>query len=145
MRSQPYYARLGLLAFMLFVVGRYFPLQPWHIFFQCAGAGLLMWAIVLMYLRKTGRSNWNGPTWGKKLRASPRSRRILAVLPALCAVWVPILFLLNRQWGLTDAQLGMACGVPLGISLSVLVMVKSKARSCCLPAELPQTQQGGTK
>jgi carbon starvation protein CstA len=145
MRTQPYYARLSFLAFMLLVVSRYFPTPPWHGLLQCTGVGLLIWAIVLMYLRRTGRSNWNGPSWGGKLSASPKFKRVLIVVPALCAAWVPILFLLNRRWGLSDGQLGMTCGVLLGISLVSLKFRKSAA-SCC--SELPeplQTQQGGTK
>jgi hypothetical protein len=145
MKNQPYYARLSFLAFMLLVVSRYFPAQPWHGLLQCTGIGLLIWAIVLMYLRRTGRSNWNGPNWGGKLRASPKFKRVLVIVPALCASWVPILFLLNRRWHLSDGQLGLACGVPLGISLAVLVMIKSKDRGCCGAVEEIPTQQGGTK
>ena len=144
MRTQPYYARLSFLAFMLLVVSRYFPAQPWHIFLQCLGAGLLIWAIVLLYLRRTGRSNWNGPSWGSKLHAWPASKRVLAVVPGICAALIPAIFLLNHRWGLNDGQLGMACGVLLGISLMSLKFRKSGAGCCGLPESL-HTQQGGTK
>ncbi|MGC1784014.1 MAG: hypothetical protein WA708_15945 [Acidobacteriaceae bacterium] len=145
MKPQPYYARLSLLAFMLLLVSRYFPAQPWHVVLQSTGIGVLIWAVVLLYLRKTGKSNWNGPNWGRKLRESPRLKRVLMLVPALCAAWIPILFLLNRRWGLSDGQLGFLCGVPLGISLVVLVTIKSKGRrSGCMPEETVPTQQSGT-
>ena len=144
MRSQPYYARLSFLAFALLVTSRYFPAQPWHSLLECVGVGLLVWAIVLMYLRKTGKTNWNGPNWGEKLRQSPRFKRMLGIVPALCAAWIPILFLLNRRWGLSDGEVGFLCGVPLGISLVALVLIKSKRATSCMPEKTVPTQQGGT-
>src|ERR1039458_7853239 len=106
MRPQPYYARLSFLAFMLLIVSRYFPAEPWHRLLQCAGVGSLICAIVLMYLRKTGKSYWDGPNGGQRFQAWPPSKRILTVLPAICASMIPILFPLNRKLGLTDGQLG---------------------------------------
>jgi hypothetical protein len=137
MKPQPYYARLSFLAFMLLVAGRYFPAQPLHILLQSTGIGLLIWALVLLYLRRTGKSNWNGPNWGRKLRTSPKFKRVLMVVPALCAAWIPILFLLNHRWGLSDGQIGFACGVLVGISFVALVKMKSKSENCDGPIETP--------
>lgn len=144
MKSYPYYVRILLLACILPSVALQFRNQPWHTLILCIAAGLLIWGIVLMYLRKTGRSNWNGPNLGKKLRTSPRVKRLLPVVPALCAAWVPIIFMMNRRWGLTDGQLGVACGVVLGISFAVLVIVKSGGRNCCHDLEHVDAKQSGT-
>ena len=145
MKSQPYYVRLSFLAFMLLIASRYFPAEPLHVLVQCTGCALLIWALVLMVLRKTGKSQWDGPNWATKLRSSARFRRVLAVVPALCAACIPILFLLNRRWGLSNGQLGFACGVLLGIAFVALIAMKSKNKSCCGPTEILQTQQDGTK
>ena len=144
MRPQPYYARLSFLAFMLLVATRYFPAQPWHVLLQSTGIGVLVWALVLLCLQKTGKTNWNGPNWGRKLRESPRLKRILILVPALCAALVPALFLLNRRWGFSGGQLGFACGVLLGISLLSLKLHISKGTLCERPLEMVDTQQGGT-
>lgn len=144
MKSRPYYARLSALAFLLLVVSKYFPAQPWHALLQSAGVGLLIWALALMYLRKTGRSTWNGPSWGKTLQASPRARRFLPIVPALCAAWIPLFLLFNNRWQLSDGQLGIACGVPLGISFALLVLIKSK-RNCCCDSGAAATHQGNPR
>lgn len=144
MKRYPYYLRMSLLACILPSVAMEIRRAPWHNLILSIAAGLLLWGIVLMYLRRTGRSDWNGPKWGKKLRTSPRFSRVLAIVPVLCAAWVPLLILLNRRWGLSDGQLGMACGVPLGISLAVLVIIKSKHTSCCDPLEPVAAKQSGT-
>lgn len=133
MKSYPYYVRLILLACILPSLALQLRSQPWHAHILTAAVGLLVWDIVLMYLRKTGRSTWNGPSWGKKLRTSPRARRFLPIVPALCATSIAVLLLFNGRWQLSDGQLGMASGVPLGISLAVLVMIKSKGNYCCEP------------
>lgn len=140
MRPQPYYARLSFLAFMLLMVGRYFPAEPWHTLLQCAGAGSLIWAIALMYLRKTGRSNWDGPNWGRRFQAWPGSKPILAIITGLCASMIPILFLLNRRLGLGDGQLAFLCGVLLGLSI-VALKFRTSGSACCLLEKTPTTQQ----
>ena len=146
MKRYPYYFRLILLACILPGIAHIeFQQQPWHSLILCIAAGLLVWGIVLMYLRKTGKSNWDGPNWGKKFHASPAFKRVLAVVPGICAALIPLLFIANRRWGPSDGQLGMACGVLLGISFVALICRKSKGRSCCGPLEMADTQQGGTK
>jgi len=127
----------GILSSLTLIV---FPKGPFHLMLEFLAAGLFVSGVVMMYLRKTGRTNWNGPSWGRKLRASPRSNRILAVVPALCAAWIPILFLLNRKLGLTDNQLGFACGAVLGISI-VALKFRKFGSACCLPEKAPSTQQ----
>lgn len=145
MKRYPFYFRLFLLAFILPSVALQFPKQPWHTMIVCLAAVLFVSGMVLMYLRKTGRSNWDGPRWGEKLHASPAFERVLAIVPGICAALIPLLFLMNRRWGLSDGQLGRACGALLGISFVALICRKSKGRSCCAPLEMADTQQGGTK
>jgi uncharacterized membrane protein YbhN (UPF0104 family) len=144
-KSYPYDVRVMLLACILPSVALQYRSQPWHAIILSVAAGLLIWGIVLMYLRKTGRSNWNGPSWGETLRTSPRARRLLPVVPALCAAWIPILLLFNRRWQLSDGQLGTACGVLLGIAFALLVMIKSKRNYCCEPHGAASTHPGSTK
>lgn len=127
----------GILSSLTLIV---FPKGSFHLMLEFLAAGLFVSGVVMMYLRKTGRTNWNGPSWGKKLRASPRSNRILAVFPAVCASMIPILFLLNRKLGLTDNQLGFACGAVLGISI-VALKFRKFGSACCLPEKAPSTQQ----
>jgi hypothetical protein len=146
MKRYSYDVRLILMAGILSSLALFvFPKGPFHVFLDCLVIVLFASGLVLMYLRKTGKSNWNGPNWGKRLQTSPALKRVLVVVPALCAAFVPILFLMNRSWGLSDQQLGMACGVLVGISFSVLVKIKSKSQSCCRPLEDIPTQQSGTK
>ena len=141
MNHYPFYFRLILLACVLSGAAlMVFPQQPWHFILLTAGAGLFIWGFVLMYLRKTGKSYWNGPNWGERFREWPGSKRVLAVFPAVCASMIPILFLLNRKLGMTDGQLGFVGGALLGISIVSLKFRKSE-RACCLPDEAPTTQQ----
>jgi len=141
MTRYPFYFRLILLACILSGAAlMVFPQQPWHFIFLSAAAGLFAWGFVLMFLRKRGKSNWNGPNWGQRFRAWPGSKRALTVFPAVCASMVPILFSLNRKLGLTGGHLGFACGVLLGISIVALKFRKSGS-ACCLPNESPGTQQ----
>lgn len=141
MTRYPFYFRLILLACVLsWATLMLFPQQPWHFMLLSAAAGLWIWGFVLMYLRKTGKSYWNGPNWGQRFQAWPGSKRVLAILPAICASMIPILFLLNRKMGLTDGQLGFACGALLGISIVSLKFRKSGS-ACCLPEEVSTTQQ----
>jgi hypothetical protein len=132
----------GILSSLALIV---FPKGPFHVFLDCLVIMLLASGLVLMFLRKTGKFDWNGPNWGKRLQPSPALKRVLVLVPALCAALVPILFLMNRSWGLSDKRLGIACGVLVGISFSVLVKIKSKGESCCGPLEDVATQQSGTK
>ena len=141
MTRYPFYLRLVLLACILSsatVIA--FPQQPWHLILLSAAAGLFVWGMVLMVLRKTGKSYWNGPNWGERFQAWPGSKRVLAVFPAVCASMIPILFLLNRKLGLTDNQLGFACGAVLGISI-VALKFRKFGSACCLPEKAPSTQQ----
>lgn len=122
-----------------------FPKGPVHLMLLGLMLALLGSGLVLLYLQKTERTTWNGPNWGPRLKASPTGRRVLTVIPALCAATIPILLLFNNRWGLSDHQLGGACGVLLGISCATIVVLKSKRSICCEPLPEPQTQQGGTK
>ena len=144
MKVYPFYIRLFILAAILPSLALLvFPRQPWHNLLLAADVALLAWGLVLMYLRKTGRTNWDGPAWGKSLQESPRSRRLAAVAPGICAAFIPILFLFNRRWGLNNDQLGFACGVLLGISLLCVVkLLRSKSSRTGL--EAVPTQPGGT-
>ncbi len=146
MKRYPYYFRLILLACILPGIAHIkFPQQPWHTLILCLAAFLFVSGMVLMYLRKTGRSNWDGPRWGKKLHASPASRRVLTVVPGICAALIPLLFIANRSWGWSGEHLALACGVLVGISAGSLICRKSQGRGCCEPLELADTQQSGTK
>ena len=137
MTRYPFHFRLILLACILSSLTLIvFPKGPFHLMLEFLAAGLLLSGTILMYLRKTGRANWNGPSWGRKLRASPRANRILAVVPGSCAALISALFLLNRMLGLTDPQLGFACGALLGISIASLKFRKSGG-AWCLPEESP--------
>ncbi|HTU50118.1 MAG TPA: hypothetical protein VMF56_05965 [Acidobacteriaceae bacterium] len=141
MMRYPFYFRLILLACVLSSTTlTTFSHQPWRVILLSAATGLLIWGFVLMYLRKTGISYWNGPNWGERFRAWPGLKHVLTVFPAVCASMIPILFLLNRKMGLTGGQLGFACGVLLGISIVSLKFRKSGS-ACCLPTETPTTQQ----
>jgi hypothetical protein len=146
MKRYSYDVRLILMAGILSSLALIeYPKGPFHVFLDCLVTVLLASGLVLMYLRKTGKSNWNGPNWGKRLQSSSALKRVLVLVPALCAALVPILFLMNGSWALSDKQLGIACGVLVGISFSVLVKMKSKRESCCGPVEDVPTQQSGTK
>ena len=141
MTSYPFYFRLILLACILSSTALLeFPKQPWHFILLTAGAGLFIWGFVLIYLRKTGKSYWNGPNCGERFQSWSGSKRVLAVFPAVCASMIPILFLLNRNLRMTDGQLGFACGILLGISIVSLKFRKSGS-ACCLPEEAANTQQ----
>ncbi|MES2219717.1 MAG: hypothetical protein V4587_01980 [Acidobacteriota bacterium] len=141
MMRYPLYFRLILLACILsWATLMVFPAQPWHFLLLAAGAGLFIWGLVLLYLHRTGKSFWNGPNWGERFHAWPGSKRVLAVLPAVCASMIPILVLMNRRMGLSDGQIGFACGVLLGVSFVSLKFRKS-ANACCLPQETRSTQQ----
>jgi len=105
-----------------------------------ATAGTFIWGMILMYLNKTGKSYWIGPNWGERFHAWPGSKRVLAVLPTVCAAMIPILVLMDREIGLSDGQIGFACGVLLGVSIVSLKFRKS-GRACCLPGEISTTQQ----
>jgi hypothetical protein len=65
-------------------------------------------------------------------------------VPALCAASIAVLLLFNRRWQLSDGQLGMASGVLLGISFTVLVMTKNKGKSACSLLEASDAKQSGT-
>ena len=141
MTHYPFYFRLILMACVLgWATLAIFPQQPWHFLLLTTAASLFVWGMVLLYLRKTGKSYWDGPSWGERFRACPGSKRVLALLPAVCASMIPILYLLNRRFGLTDGQLGFACGALLGISIVALKFRKSGS-TCCLPEEISTTQQ----
>jgi peptidoglycan biosynthesis protein MviN/MurJ (putative lipid II flippase) len=141
MTRYPFYFRLILLACILsWATPLVFPQQPWHFILLSAAAGLCIWGMILMYLRKTEKSHWNGPNWGKRFQAWAGSKRVLAVFPAVCASMIPILFLLNRKLGLTHGQLGFTCGALLGISIVSLKFRKSGTAGCA-PEEAPSTQQ----
>ncbi len=141
MTRYPFYFRLILLACILSSATLLeVPQQPWHFILLSAAAGLFIWGFVLMYLRKTGKSYWNGPSWGERFRAWPGSKRVLAVFPAVSASMIPILFLWNRKLGMTDGQLGFTCGILLGISIVSLKFRKSGS-VCCQPEQAPTTQQ----
>ena len=132
----------GILSALSIVV---FPAGSVHLMLLGLMIVLLGSGLILLYLQKSGRMTWNGPNWGARLKASPAGRRVLMVLPALCATSVPILLLQNHRWGLSDTELSTACGVLLGISISVLVLLRFKGVSCCDSLPEPHTQQGGTK
>ncbi len=141
MTRHPFYFRLILLACMLSSATLTpFAHQPWRFIFLSAAAGLFIWGLVLMYLRKTGKSYWNGPNWGTRFQAWPGSKRFLTIVPGICAALIPALFLLNRKLGLTDGQLGFACGLLLGFSI-VALKIRKSGSACCLPEETPTTQQ----
>lgn len=141
MARYPFYFRLILLACILsWATLMVFPGQPWHFILLTAGAGLFIWGFVLMYLRKTGKSYWDGPNWCERFQAWPGSKRVMTVFPAVCASMIPILYLLNRRLGMTDGQLGFACGALLGISIVSLKFRKSGS-ACCQPEQTPTTQQ----
>jgi hypothetical protein len=141
MTRYPFYFRLIVLACILsWATLMVIPQQPWHFILVIASAGLFVWGFILMYLRKTGKSYWNGPNWGERFLAWPRSKRVLRVLPVVCASMIPILVLMNRRMGLSDGQLGFACGVLLGISI-VSFKFRKSGSACCLPEETPTTQQ----
>lgn len=125
-----YYARLYLAAaILLLVANEMVPKGSWRLVANLFAIALLVAGLVLMYLIETGRSSWNGPKWGTVPLSSARASRRLIVVPALCAVAIPILILLNRRWGLSDAHIGFACGVLLGISLTVTVKLRSRSRA----------------
>jgi hypothetical protein len=139
MNRYPFYFRLILVACILaWATLMVFPHRPWHLVLFAATAGTFIWGMVLMYLHKTGKSYWNGPNWGERFLAWPGSKRVLAVLPAVCASMIPILVLMNRRIGLSDSQLGFACGALLGIAIASFKFRKSGS-SCCLPEETPTT------
>src|SRR5665213_3575016 len=106
MTRYPFYFRLILVAGILSSATLItFSHQPWRLIFLSLPAGLFVWGMILLYLRKTGKSYWDGPNWGERFQAWPGSNRVLAVLPGICAALIPALFLLNRQLGLSDGQL----------------------------------------
>jgi hypothetical protein len=127
----------GILSSLTLIV---FPEGPFHLMLILLASGLFVSGVVLMYLRRTGRTNWNGPNWGQRFQAWPPSKRVLTVFPAVCASMIPILFLLNRKLGLTGGQVAFACGILLGFSTVALKFRKSGS-ACCLPEETPTTQQ----
>ena len=131
-------AILSALSIVVFPDGR---VHAWMLGLVVA---LLGSGFVLLYLQKSGRTTWNGPNWGARLNASPAGRRFLVVIPALCAAAIPVLLLFNRRWGLSDAQVGMACGVLFGVSFVMIFKLKSR-RICYEPLQESQTQQSGTK
>jgi hypothetical protein len=146
MKRYPYPVRLILLAGILSSTAIIvFPKGLFHVMLMGLVIALLASGLVLLYLQKTGRMTWNGPNWGAKLHASPIGRRFLIVIPALCAAAIPMLFLFNRRWGLSDAQVSGACGVLLGISFVMVFKLRSKASLCCDSLQDSQTQQSGTK
>ncbi|MHB2007933.1 MAG: hypothetical protein ACYCOX_07780 [Acidobacteriaceae bacterium] len=141
MTRYPFYFRLILLACILSSLTLIvFPKGPFHLMLEFLASGLFVSGVVLMYLRKTGRTNWNGPNWGQRFHTWPGSKRVLTVFPAICASMVPILFSLHRKLGLTDGHLGLACGILLGCSIVALKFRKSGS-ACCLPEEASTTQQ----
>ncbi len=145
MKRYSYDVRLMLLACSLPAAALSFPKQPWHFLVLALAAGLFTWGVVLRYLRRTGRSTWNGPVCARNFQQSRASKRVLTVLPAICAALIAVLLLFHRNSGLSDGALGLACGILLGISLVALVMVRSRAKSCCGPLDSPHTQQSGTE
>ena len=137
----PFYFRLILVAGILsWATLMMIHQQPWHLILLSASIALFVWGLVLMVLRKTGKSYWNGPNWGERFLAWPGSKRVLAVLPAVCASMIPILVLMNRRMGLSDSHIGFLCGALLGISIASFKFRKSGG-ACCLPEETPTTQQ----
>lgn len=121
-----------------------FPRGPMHVMLLGLMIALLGSGLILLYLQKTGRTTWNGPNWGAKLHASPTGRRILMVIPALFAAGIPVLLLFNSRWGISDVNLGLACGVLFGLSFVMIFKLKSR-RLCYESPQDSQTQQGGTK
>ena len=141
MTRYPFYFRLILLACILSSATLItFSQQPWQLILLSTAAGLFLWGTVLMYLRKTGKSYWNGPNWGERFHAWPGSKRVLAVLSTVCTLTIPILVLTNRRIGLSGGQLGFACGILFGISI-VTFKFRKPGSACCLPHEIPTTQQ----
>jgi hypothetical protein len=141
MTRYPFYFRLILLACILSSATLItFSQQPWRLILLSTAAGLFLWGTVLMYLRKTGKSYWNGPNWGQRFHAWPGSKPVLAVFSTVCTLTIPMLVLMNRRIGLSDGQLGFACGILFGISI-VMFKFRKSGSACCLPTEIPTTQQ----
>jgi hypothetical protein len=142
MTRNAYYIRLCLAAVVLSLVANDFVAKgPLRLAINVFAVVVLVAGFVLMYLLETGRSNWNGPKWGTVQLSSAKFRHVLIVVPMLCAMAIPVLILLNRRWGLSDAYIGFACGVLLGISLTVTFKLRSRGSDCA--AIDGQTQQSG--
>jgi carbon starvation protein CstA len=141
MTRYPFYFRLILVACILaWATLIEIHHQPWHTILLSATVGTFICGVVLMYRHKTGKSYWNGPNWVEQFHAWPGSKRLLRVLSAVCASMIPILVLMNRRIGLSDSQLGFACGVLLGIAIASFKFRKPGS-ACCLPEETPTPQQ----
>lgn len=138
MKRYSYPARLLILAGILLSTAiTVFP-GPEHKLLFVLAVSLMIAGLVLLYLRRTGKTTWNGPQWGRKLRTSPKYRRVLILLPVLFASLIPILFLLQHRLGMSDGQFAMSSGVLVGMSLSMLA-VRSNGRFCCEPDAIADT------
>lgn len=137
-----YYIRLCLAAVVLSMVANEFIARgPLRVAVNVLAVALFIGGLVLVYLLETGRSAWNGPTWATILLSSEKSHRVLIMVPVLCAATIPVLILLNRRWGLSDTQIGFACGVLLGISLTMTFKLRSRGSDCAAIAD-PEEQSG---
>lgn len=146
MNRYSYGTRLILMASILSCLAlTVFAHERYHWMLDSFAIVLFVSGITVLYLQKTGRIKWNGPNWGARLNSSPAGRRVLMVIPMLCAAAIPILLLLNRRWGLSDAQVSGACGALLGISFVMVAKLRSRTGLCCEPLPESQTQQSGTK
>ncbi|HEX4020403.1 MAG TPA: hypothetical protein VHX63_04600 [Acidobacteriaceae bacterium] len=113
------------LAFALELAGnKVLEEYSWHIALEWLGAVALLTGIVLMIVERRA-SLADADT-----DARPANRKLLAIVPCICAALVLLTFLLLRHADAGDFLMGITLGIYLGISIFGLLGMKGKLRRC---------------
>lgn len=124
MKRMPRSFRWITLAFGLGLAGKVFAGYTGYILLQWLGAVAMVTGIVLMMLERRAVGV------GADAAVRPVNRKLLAIVPALCAALMVPTFLLLRRAVVGDFVMGITLGLYLGVSILSLLGMKGKLRRC---------------